>query len=445
MEKYSRIFKLPEKLYAKGLPVIISAGALLKDNETNQVLVQLKICNISNFSIKAIRIKILSYDIAHRKLDDNICYEYLDLNIPRNMEFGQKVPIILSDNRVREFDVIIDEIVYVDNTVVSFEKIFLESLEPPRPLKELLHNEEIKYFENKYGKNCMVFPQKIKDLWFCACGTINHSIEENCICCGNKYFDFGNNEYAILKNEIKEIREKLLQKENRRQQQQKQQKEKQQKKIKIGLFCILLIVSFLLGGYIIYYKPQQTYLEAQQLLENKDYKEASQIFSDLGNYRDSESYAAYAEGMLITVGSRSIQEAYLDFLAAGSVEDAESYANALENYADNLVGTYREIYSALGGYIIINEDLEVEVTYAPEEYDSMSYKYTLVGRMNRISQTIYEIEIVTAEEKEDGDDVVYSLELLSELVMLTNNETQTNSFYEPITEKEYLIAVEAAK
>lgn len=187
------------------MPVVISAGALLKNNETNQVLAQLKVRNISNSNIKAIRIKIIVYDIAHRKLDDNIYYEYLDLNIHRNVEFGQKIPIILPDNKIREFDVMIEEVIAEDNTVLSFGKIELESLKQPESLKELLWNTEIKYFDQKYGKNCVVLPKKIEDLWFCACGTINHSVEENCIYCGNMYFDFGKNEYEILKNEINEL------------------------------------------------------------------------------------------------------------------------------------------------------------------------------------------------------------------------------------------------
>ena len=33
-ERYSKVFSLPENLYAEGAPVVIAAGALLKDNQT---------------------------------------------------------------------------------------------------------------------------------------------------------------------------------------------------------------------------------------------------------------------------------------------------------------------------------------------------------------------------------------------------------------------------
>ena len=36
-ERYTRLFSLPEQLYIENAPVIISAGALLKDNKTDNI------------------------------------------------------------------------------------------------------------------------------------------------------------------------------------------------------------------------------------------------------------------------------------------------------------------------------------------------------------------------------------------------------------------------
>jgi len=35
-ERYSKLFAFPENLYAAGSPVVIAAGALLKDNQTGK-------------------------------------------------------------------------------------------------------------------------------------------------------------------------------------------------------------------------------------------------------------------------------------------------------------------------------------------------------------------------------------------------------------------------
>lgn len=40
-ERYTRLFSLSEQLYIENAPVIITAGALLKDNKTDNILVQL--------------------------------------------------------------------------------------------------------------------------------------------------------------------------------------------------------------------------------------------------------------------------------------------------------------------------------------------------------------------------------------------------------------------
>ena len=42
-ERYHRLFSLPDNGYAQGAPVVLAAGALLKDNQTGQILAQLKI------------------------------------------------------------------------------------------------------------------------------------------------------------------------------------------------------------------------------------------------------------------------------------------------------------------------------------------------------------------------------------------------------------------
>ena len=42
-ERYAKLSHLPENLYMEGSPVIIAAGALLKDNQTGRVIAQLKL------------------------------------------------------------------------------------------------------------------------------------------------------------------------------------------------------------------------------------------------------------------------------------------------------------------------------------------------------------------------------------------------------------------
>lgn len=118
-ERYSRLFSLPTNLYTEGSPVLIAAGALLKDNHTNKVLVQLKFRNISQKAIKSVKVKVNAYDTAKGQLDGIDAFSYLDLSVAANEEFGQRTPIHLPDATTRSFNVEILSVVYSDNEVFS--------------------------------------------------------------------------------------------------------------------------------------------------------------------------------------------------------------------------------------------------------------------------------------------------------------------------------------
>lgn len=76
-ERYTRLFSLPENLYSTGAPVIIAAGALLKDNQTGNVLAQLKLRSVSAKTIKAATVSIKLLDTVGLSLGDCV------ISIPR--------------------------------------------------------------------------------------------------------------------------------------------------------------------------------------------------------------------------------------------------------------------------------------------------------------------------------------------------------------------------
>lgn len=79
-ERYSKLFALPENLYATGSPVIIAVGALLKDNQTGKVLALLKLCNIGMKAIKAATVQVKPLGTTDKPLDENVTCQYLDLH-----------------------------------------------------------------------------------------------------------------------------------------------------------------------------------------------------------------------------------------------------------------------------------------------------------------------------------------------------------------------------
>ena len=92
-ERYSRVFALPENLYAVGSPVVIAAGVLLKDNQTGKVLAQLKLQSISNKIIIGVKVRLNLFDNAGNSIGLPVDFDYLDLSASRDTEFGQKTPL----------------------------------------------------------------------------------------------------------------------------------------------------------------------------------------------------------------------------------------------------------------------------------------------------------------------------------------------------------------
>lgn len=116
-ERFTRLFSLPENLGLDGCPIVISAGVLLKDNATRNILVQLKLRNLSPQEIKAVQVKINAYDITGAVLEGVNTFSYLDLSVPLDGDFGSQTPIWLPDATARSFTVDILSVTLADGTV----------------------------------------------------------------------------------------------------------------------------------------------------------------------------------------------------------------------------------------------------------------------------------------------------------------------------------------
>lgn len=185
-ERYTKLFTLPENLYTEGAPVVVSAGALLKDNQTGKVLAQLKIKNITNKAIKAAKIRITPFDTVENPLDEELEHEHLDLNVQRDDEFGQKAPIIFANASTRSFSVCVNEVIFSDNSIWNYNGGEWYSLSVQESLEKVLNDDRqlVKQYKIEYGKQCKFGVVEDRDLWLCSCGNINHNNEGTCHKCG---------------------------------------------------------------------------------------------------------------------------------------------------------------------------------------------------------------------------------------------------------------------
>lgn len=187
-DRYTKLFSLKENLYSEGTPVLISAGALSKDNQTGKVFVQLRMQNTdSGFrNIIALKVAITAYDPAGNIVQQAKEYQYLDLNVERGMEFGSKQAVMLDNTSARSFEVAVIEAVFSGGTSWTAAKQEWVSLGKLKTLEESMGAELADQYRRDTFADAKYELFAGHGVWLCACGTLNEIGENTCCHCHNK-------------------------------------------------------------------------------------------------------------------------------------------------------------------------------------------------------------------------------------------------------------------
>ena len=283
-ERYSKLFSLPENLYTEGSPVIIAAGALLKDNQTGRVIAQLKLRNISSKIIKAATVSLSLMNTVGNPLGESVRYEYLDLSSTRDTDFGSKSAIPLPDASTRSFSVAVAEVIFTDNTVWNANNATWESLKSPETLTSRLDSEMVKQFRIEYGSGAKNFFLEQKDLWHCVCGAVNRRGEKMCHFCRKPICDTRNIDLDTLK-ECTERRVAREREQAARETAAAREKARKIKKIAFPIVAVVIVFLLLLNPVII---PNVKYWNAEMLSNRGETAKAAIAFSKLGSFHDSK-------------------------------------------------------------------------------------------------------------------------------------------------------------
>ena len=337
-ERYSKVFSLPENLYAEGAPVVIAAGALLKDNQTGRVVAQLKLRNISPKTIKAATVSLSPMNTVGNPLGDAVSYEYLDLNSTRDTDFGSKSAIPMPDITTRSFSAAVVEVIFTDNSVWNASDAAWEALKSPEALTSRLDSEMVKQFRIEYGSGARNFFLEQKDLWHCVCGAVNRQGETKCHSCRKPIYD-------LKKLDLEALREHKEQRLVKEQEQAAKKAAATQKTMKTlaavlvvaAVFCI--VASFAVGVI----KKNKAYNDAVLLMEQGKYEEAIEAFTALDGYKDSAERTEESSRLL------ALEEDYQHALQLINSDDSLG-----DNEAYNILcglGNYKDATELLKGFI----------------------------------------------------------------------------------------------
>jgi hypothetical protein len=336
-ERYTRVFTATNNLYALGSPVILSAGALLKDNQTGKILAQLKIRSIADKTIKALTLNISSFDTSGAALGEDVSFEYLDLSAARDEEFGQKTLIPLPNASTRAFDVTVTKVIFEDNDIWENGQKFALTVSEPISLASILQDDELLKQYAMHFNQTVAKPEKVHDLWYCACGALNHREEAECPVCGNKLESLLACDFDALKSECterlaKEKAEKAAAEEAKRIKREKAAKEtKRVLSIVIPVICAAIAIVLVITKVII---PNNKYNAAVALIDQEKYEEAYKSLIALHGYKDSKQKAAdiYDKYIAEKLGDRlKIDDNGEYIITLGTYEQDNNIANGKED------------------------------------------------------------------------------------------------------------------
>ncbi len=363
-DRYSRVYTLPNELYKYEAPVMIAAGALLKDNLTNRVLAQLKLHNLGTKAIKAATVAITSYDTAGREIGALTEHTYLDLNIARNQDFGEQTAIYLNDDNTRSFAVAVKEVIFADNTIYSgADTPWQKPLEAKVPLRKVLKEPDLlkQYAIDTQLQDSQTLykPQEIRDLWRCTCGTLNKNEQSHCFGCNSaKSAVFAKLDESALREHLAarlEIEEKEREEQLRlaaeraaREKEQKAQAEKRKAKTKkhLTIAVSLAIVLVLAAGALSMIMKNNAYNEAIALRDSGEYNQALLAFGKLDGYKDAHELNLDLRRQL----SRQITIAAGDFYTVGLKNNGTVVAVGDNDHGQCEVEDWQDIVAVFTGY-----------------------------------------------------------------------------------------------
>ena len=318
-ERFTRLFATPLNLYAAGSPVLIAAGALLKDNQTGSVLAQLKFTNLGEKTIKALFVSVDAFDVTDSALKGVEKFQFLDLSASTNATFGQKTPIPLPDGTTRSFAPSVRTVLFADGTSWTCEKGFMPL--PAQPSIMNAFGDLAETYSRQMHGNALLAPQPYQDLWLCTCGTANKASHQLCAACGadkEPLFAWADvekllAEKATYEQEQAEQERQHAEAEAEQARLQATRNKKNKKIAAIVLPCIAAVIIFLIVLFTVIL-PSMRYNKALSLYEAGEYDQAVNAYAACGAYAVNDDIVAYwreknantiATGSFHTVGLKA--------------------------------------------------------------------------------------------------------------------------------------------
>ena len=331
MERYTSLYRLPENQYSAGSPVLLEAGALLKDSRTGAVLVQLKMRSVSAKPIRAVMVAVDAFDVSGAPLEGVAEYQYLDLSVPRDEPFGQHQAIVLPDANTLRASVRCTRVVFADGTSWEADPSAVWSPLPERTtLEEALSPELAEQYRRDTAACAQMLPQRCGSLWSCACGALNSAEEKVCHRCGLSLDaqlaaldETALREHLAAHKEAEAKKAEELCRQEKERQAQRRRKTKKTLAVVLPAAAVCAAAAILIATVIV---PNQKHKEALALIEAGDYPAAYAMLEELGKPEEIKQNK-YDRAMEL-IAAKKYEEAYC-LLDGLSYKDSEEIKQSI--------------------------------------------------------------------------------------------------------------------
>lgn len=346
MGKYIKLFETPVNYELFGCDAELLHGNLLKESESGAIIAQLQFRNISDLNMQSLYIGIKCYNEMGEPLYNGAPYifSYQDLNAKYGEKFGDRVPILLPDKHTRKIEVSIEKYMLSDGTIHTrdeFQTVEIPAVGKPIP-KVLLDDFE----ETASDEYRTIFPKTTYPCitenggWICSCGKYNRTVR--CVRC------------RLYKRQLDIITPEKLEENHKACVEEREKALKAQKKKRRRFRIIIEVLILILLTFVMFVQwlipdviaPAIKYEQATSLKEAGEFESAYDIFTELGDYKDSKEKAdeaydhfktgTFTETKTITVGMcLTFSEDYpLYYPARGKTENVE--AEVTMEYTDGV-------------------------------------------------------------------------------------------------------------
>lgn len=289
-ERYRVVRQLECDTYYMGSPVQIEKGNILLDSQASTLILQLKLCNVSDKTINAVYLSADYYDNTNHLLHSGMELNYLGLNCAPKQACGSDTPMKLPDDNIYNIKLHIAKVMFIDGSMID---VAPQTIQIPKQqqIAEVFGDEAAGAAKRVLNNSVCYIPQELNSgVWLCGCGQANE--KEVCISCGitkNKVFEAVNGEY--LQQVLEQEKQQRIEMERQKAQQRAETEEKLKKIGKkfavVGtpILVVIIVVTLIFTQFII---PQQQLRGVNTLVDNGEYNKALVELAKMKRYDTPE-------------------------------------------------------------------------------------------------------------------------------------------------------------